>query len=217
MLSQRLNAFRARADFTTELMAQFLGVKHNTYVDYTRSRNPKQPPFSKKLIPFATRMMVSLDWLAGIDGATMWSEELLRSLRLAVRTRATEGPTHTNHTERICDLLRFTHRFQPDRYDGLLLAAVCGKPPSMIESVLAGETHELPHPAPDHLAEFLNLNPDWLLTGNGPPYIDIPSHRAQAVYALDDFGISNETILENIQTLRDLERIRAATPVPIQT
>ncbi len=228
VLPLRFQAMEDRFKFKRQQMCDLLGINSlSSYDDYkslpteaslAKKRKANKEPDFWKLSAMMRRATVSLNWLAGRPTVEMWDADLLRPMRKAVRHYVTENPPGpNNHARRICELIRWTHRFDHTLFSPLLLAAVTRQAPDMIQSILDGADVSLAHPAHQHLADYLHLRPLWLLGEESVPFIDDLSHRAPAINILDEDGISNDTIIANRGLLKDLEAIRRERELSIDS
>lgn len=207
-------------------MTKLLGVESsNTYVAYERNptidkktgevkENNSLPPWDK-LIDFSDRMLISLDWLAGRPTKEMWSPDLLAPMRTALRMHVSNHSSFPeDSSERLCELLRWTHNFDRKRYGVEILAGVAfvGRPE--MKKILVGKNLKLGKPTPDYLADFWHLSAAWLLTGTGHPYMLDPTPYLPLLHAIEEQGITPETILRHADILRQLQESYEGTRAP---
>lgn len=206
MLRDRLRAYTDKTGLSDEDAAHLVGHKTGTFISWVRNDKPKQPPFDK-LVRCAERMLVSMDWLAERSDAPMWDPQLLRPMRAAIRIYTAESPPVVpDHEQRILTLLRWTHQFDPDRYNVLLLAGVAHVKIDLMEKILNGENPALPmKDVPDNVSDFWHLSPAWLLEGKGEPYITDPEPYYPLIHMIQEMGLTQEWLLLNSQVLKQAQ------------
>ncbi|MDB4894403.1 MAG: hypothetical protein JWN15_665 [Firmicutes bacterium] len=211
MLGERLRALRDRTRLRRSDLAALFDLTENGYDQYERKENAGVPPLTRAAWA-ASRMLVSLDWLIG-NSATMWAQDILMPMRITLRTeidRRPLGPS-VDFDHRICELLRWTHQYDPERYDAFVLAAVAPLARSRekclekMEAILQGEDIEIVNPAIDYLAGFWQLSPTWLMHGTGEPFITDPGPHLATLQFLQEHGLSYEFLAHHLNVLTALK------------
>lgn len=215
MLREQLRAYVDRTKLSQEEVAQLIGVKWGTFNSWIRTdQKPKQPRFAS-LIKHAERLLVSLDWLADRRGAVMWSDIALADMRAAIRRHALDNPPRVaTWIERICELIRWTHRYDAKKFCLPIMAGAAHVKVPVMAPVLAGENILLPDNSVDYLADFWHLSAAWLLDGTGRPSTLDPTLYLPLLHAIEEQGITQETILRHAQILRQLQESYEGTRAP---
>lgn len=246
ILSEKLRFYRTQTGFTGAEMGLLLGYdKQSAYYNYERTDlfpdgRPKAViPLVDRGLAFAERLLVRPDWLFG-SHPTMWSDEILRPLRSAILLFAQDLSVETDDTQaraymrdnasqmvseedrRICSLIRFTHQFDPQRYDWMILQAVATKlfkGADYIHRILAGEDIQIPDAGIRRLSEVWELSLLWLRTGQGEFSLrEIDSEKwGRVISIFESDGIPSEfflTMRAEMMQLRDVwqHRMQKRTP-----
>lgn len=166
-MRDQLRQYQDRMKFTDDDICGFLGVKREAFRSYKRPIDATSPPFDK-LVGYADRMMVSLDWLAGRP-EPMWYAPAFAPYAEELHKALEENPPDTIVSkERWCYVIRLIHYINPEQFNSLFLSGLFRVSQDLITHIINGEFPTLPDKIESVFMEQFGLQYNWVHAGTGP-------------------------------------------------